>query len=187
MKTQAQEESTLSSRRIYEGRILNLRVDEVKMKGEFRATREVVEHKAAVAVLALTPEDRLLMVRQFRYAVQESTLEICAGLVEEGEAPEEAAVREMQEELGYRPGKLREIGRFYASPGFCTELLILFLATDLRAARLPQDEDEDISTLELRGEDVPEMLAKGAFRDSKTFAALTWFMAWRGMKPVLDL
>jgi ADP-ribose pyrophosphatase len=178
------DERTTSSRRLYDGRSLNLRVDEIEMKSGRKALREVVEHDAAVGILALTDRGTLLLVRQFRYAVGETTLEICAGLVEKGEDPGEAAIREMQEELGYRPGNLREIGRFYASPGFCTELLVLFLATDLSVARLPQDEDEDVSVREIRYEDVPDMLAKGTFRDSKTFAALSWFMAWQGLKPL---
>ena len=119
-------ERMLSSRRIYEGHILSLRVDEVEVKNGNRARREVVEHHAAVGVLALTGRGSVLLVRQFRYAAGEETLEICAGLVEKGEDLKNAAAREMQEELGYSPGALREIGCFYASPGFCTELLTLF-------------------------------------------------------------
>ncbi|MDR1873815.1 MAG: NUDIX hydrolase [Synergistaceae bacterium] len=177
-------ERAIDSRRVYGGRILNLRVDEVETKNGRRTLREVVEHKAAVGILALTGRDTLLLVRQFRYAVGEETLEVCAGLMEEGETPEETAVREMREELGYSPGSLREIGRIYASPGFCTELLALFLATNLSAARLPQDEDEDVSVEEVRYGDIPDMLARGMFRDAKTFAALSWFMAWQGLRPV---
>jgi ADP-ribose pyrophosphatase len=173
------EERMLSSRRVYEGRILNLRVDEVEMENGRRVLREVVEHEAAVGILALTGRESLLLVRQFRYAVGEKTLEICAGLVEKSETPKEAAVREMREELGYSPGTLREIGRIYASPGFCTELLVLFLAMDLSVARLPQDEDENVAAEEVRYEDIPDMLAKGIFRDAKTFSALCWFMSWK--------
>ncbi len=176
-------ERCLSSRRVYEGRILNLRVDEVALANGRTAKREVVEHAAAVGVLALADGGRVLLVRQYRYAVGEETLEICAGLVEEGEDPREAAVREMQEELGVRPERLREIGRFFASPGFCTELLILFLAEGLTPSRLPQDEDEDVSVAEIPLEDIPIRMAEGAFRDSKTYAALAWLMAREGLRP----
>lgn len=175
-------ERRVSSRRIYEGRILNLRVDEVSLENGRRAKREVVEHGAAVGVLALTEGGGVLLVRQYRYAVGEETLEICAGLVEEGEDPRDAAVREMREELGVQPDTLTEIGRFYASPGFCTELLILYLAEGLTPSRLPQDEDEDVSVVELALEDIPRRLAAGTFRDSKTFAALAWLMACEGLK-----
>ncbi|MDR1977762.1 MAG: NUDIX hydrolase [Synergistaceae bacterium] len=174
-------ERLLSSRRIYDGRILNLRVDEIETKGGRRTTREVVEHHSAVGVLALTGRNSVLLVRQFRYAAGEETLEICAGLVEKGEDPKNAATREMREELGWFPGVLREIGRFYASPGFCTELLTLFLAEDLSASSLPQDDDEDVSAVEVPYEEVPQLLAKGAVRDAKTFAALSWLMAWKGL------
>ncbi len=178
-----EKERRISTRRVFEGRLIKVRVDEIEMNSGRRAVREVVEHHRAVGILALTDRDSLLLVRQFRYAAGEETLEICAGLVEDGEDPETAAVREMQEELGYRPGSLCEIGRFYASPGFCTELLILFLATDLNASSLPQDDDEDVSTLEVHCEEIPDMLGRGVFRDSKTFAAMSWFMAFRGLKP----
>ena len=176
-------ERRLSSRRIYEGHILNLRVDDVILEFGRTARREVVEHGAAVGILALTEKGGVLLVRQYRYAVDEETLEVCAGLVEKGEEPRDAAVREMQEELGFKPGKLTEIGRFYASPGFCTELLILYLAEGLTPSRLPQDDDENVSVVELPLKDIPGRLAEGTFRDSKTFAAMAWLMAREGLRP----
>ena len=178
-------ERKLSSRKIFDGRIANLRVDEVEIEGGKKSIREVVEHQAAVGILALTEKDEVLLVRQFRYAVGEEVLEVCAGLLEEGEDPKETAEREMQEELGLFPGKLREIGRFYTSPGFCTELLVLFLAGDMRESRLPQDEDEYVRVEKIPCSEVPALLAGGAVRDSKTFAALSWLMAWKGLKPVI--
>ena len=176
-------ERSVSSRRVYEGHILNLRVDEVRLESGRTAKREVVEHGAAVGILALTEKGGVLLVRQYRYAVGEETLEVCAGLVEAGEDPRDAAVREMQEELGVRPGTLTEIGRFYASPGFCTELLILYLAEGLTPSRLPQDEDENVLAVELPLGEIPRRMAEGAFRDSKTFAALAWLMAREGLRP----
>lgn len=176
-------ERRVSSRRLYEGRILTLRVDEVALESGRTAKREVVEHGAAVGILALTERNSVLLVRQYRYAVGEETLEVCAGLVEEGEDPRDAAVREMREELGVKPAALKEIGRFYASPGFCTELLILYLAEGLMPSFLPQDEDENVSVVELPLEDISSRLAAGSFRDSKTFAALAWLMAHKGLSP----
>ena len=183
LKKNEMRERCLSSRDIFEGRLLKVRIDEVELPNGGKTTREIVEHHTAVSVLALTDDGNVLLVRQFRYAVGEETLEICAGLVESGEKPEEAAVREMREELGVRPAELSEVGRFYASPGFCTELLILYLARGLSPSRLAQDEDENVCSLEARCEDIPDMLANGAFRDSKTFAAMAWLMAWKGLKP----
>ncbi|MCL2010714.1 MAG: NUDIX hydrolase [Synergistaceae bacterium] len=178
------EERGLSSRKIYDGRILSLRVDEIETASGRKSVREVVEHHTAVGVLALTESGSVLLVRQFRYAVGKETLEICAGLTEEGEDLREAAEREMQEELGFFPGSLREIGRFYASPGFCTEFLVLFIAEDLRESQLPQDDDECVNTVEVPVSEVPALLAGGTVTDSKTFAALSWFMAWKGLKPI---
>jgi len=178
-------ERGLSSRRIYDGRILNLRVDEVETAAGKKAIREVVEHHTAVGILALTEKDEVLLVRQFRYAVGEETLEVCAGLVENGEDPKETAEREMQEELGLFPGVLREIGRFYASPGFCTELMVLFLAENPRESKLPHDDDEYVRPARVPCSEVPALLAGGTIRDSKTFAALSWLMAWKGLQPVI--
>ena len=178
-------EHKLSSRRVYDGRILNLRVDEIETENGKKAIREVVEHHTAVGVLAVTENNEALLVRQFRYAVGEETLEICAGLVEEGENLKATAEREMQEELGLFPESIREIGRFYASPGFCTELLVLFLAGGLRESILPQDEDEDVRMVKIPCAEIPALMASGAVRDSKTFAALSWLMAWKGLKPII--
>ena len=101
------QERLASGRRIYEGRILNLRVDEVTMPSGRTAEREVVEHRSAVGILALTGQDSMLLAHQYRYAVGEETLEVCAGLIEPGEDPRVAAERELQEELGVKPGRLQ--------------------------------------------------------------------------------
>ena len=124
-----------------------------------------------------------MLVRQYRYAVHEATLEVCAGLIEQGEDPSQAAEREMQEELNVKAGKLFRIGEFYASPGFCTEIFTLYLAEDLTESALPQDEDENVSVVEVSYDDIPIMIRDGKIRDSKTFAALSWLMAKEGIAP----
>ena len=175
-------ERQTASQRIYDGKILSLRVDNVQMPSGRVAKREVVEHKHAVGVLALN-EDGVLLVRQYRYAVGEEMLEICAGLIEDGEEPRAAAEREMQEELGFKAKSLVQIGSFYATPGFCTEFMTLFLAEGLTPSRLPQDEDEDVSLVDIPFAALPRLLSGGGIRDAKTFAAIAWLMAWKGMKP----
>ncbi|MCL2147501.1 MAG: NUDIX hydrolase [Synergistaceae bacterium] len=171
------EEKRLSTKNIYAGKILNLRVDEVETASQKKAVREVIEHRPAVGVLAITENDSVLLVRQYRYAAAVDMLEICAGIVEEGESFSETAKRELQEELGYYPQDLKEIGRFYVSPGYCEEMLVLFAARDLRSSRLKHDEDEDLSTVEIPVTEIPGLLNSGALRDMKTWAALVWFMA----------
>ena len=170
------EEKRLSTKRIYEGKILNLRVDEVETASNAKAIREVIEHRPGVGVLAITENDSVLLVRQYRYAAAADMLEICAGIVEKGESYSETAIRELQEELGYYPQDLMEIGRFYVSPGYCEEMLILFAARDLRPSRLKHDEDEDLSTVEIPVTEIPGLLKSGAFKDIKTWTALVWFM-----------
>ena len=177
-------EICVNEHRIFDGKILNVKVDDVKTPSGHIAKREVVEHKSAVGMLAVTNHNSILLVQQYRYAVDELTLEICAGLIEDGENPEIAASRELQEELGVKPNKLTRIGGFYASPGFCTEYVTIFLAEDLEKSSLPQDEDENVSACEFSFNEIPELLASGKIRDSKTFAALTWLMAKEGIIPV---
>lgn len=179
------EEVCVKENRIFDGKILSVRCDDVRTPSGRIATREVVEHKSAVGMLAVTDRQTVLLVRQYRYAVHEETLEVCAGLIEQGEDPAQAAEREMQEELNVKASKLYNIGEFYASPGFCTEIFTLFLAEGLEKASLPQDEDENVSVCEIPFKDIPVMIKNGKIRDSKTFAALSWFMAKEGIAPEL--
>ena len=179
------EEVCVSEKRIFEGRILSVRCDDVRTPSGHIAVREVVEHKPAVGMIAVTARKTVLLVRQYRYAVHEETLEVCAGLIEQGEDPSQAAEREMQEELNVRAGKLYAIGNFYASPGFCTEMFTLFLAEDLTESSLPQDDDENVSVVEIVFADIPKVIREGKIRDSKTFAALSWLMAKEGIAPEL--
>ncbi len=177
------EEVCVKENRFFDGKILSVRCDEVLTPSGHHATREVVEHKPAVGMLVLTDDKRVLLVKQYRYAVHEETLEVCAGLVEPGEDPDSAAEREMQEELNVKAKNLYRIGEFYASPGFCTELFTLYLASGLEKSALPQDEDENVSVCEIDLRDIPKMIREGKIRDSKTFAALSWLMAKEGIAP----
>ena len=177
------EEICVEEKRIYDGKILNLRCDKVKTPSGHIASREVVEHKPAVGMLAVTDNKTVLLVEQYRYAVNEATLEVCAGLIEPGEDPKQSAEREMQEELNVKAKNLYLIGEFYASPGFCTEKFYLFLAEGLEKSFLPQDEDENVSVVEIKFSEIPIMIKEGKIRDSKTFAALSWLMAKEGIEP----
>ncbi len=177
------EEVCVKENRIFDGKILSVRRDDVRTPSGHIAVREVVEHKPAVGMIVFTERKTVLLVRQYRYAVHEETLEVCAGLIEPGEYPAQAAEREMQEELNVKASKLHRIGEFYASPGFCTEMFTLYLAEGLTESSLPQDEDENVSVCEVALSDVPAMIREGKIRDSKTFAALSWLMAKEGICP----
>ena len=169
-------EKRLKTNRIYDGKILNLRVDEVETSSDVKAIREVIEHKPAVGVLAITENDSVLLVKQFRYAVGEDMLEICAGIVEDGESFRETAIRESQEELGYYPQELEELARFYVSPGYCEEMIVLFAAKNLKPSKLKHDEDEELSVIEISISEIPDLIKSGAIKDGKTWVALAWLM-----------
>ena len=125
------EEVTLSSQLIYDGRAVRLRVDTVRTPGGGETTREIVEHSDCVAVIPLDAEDNVLLVNQFRKPVEKKLLEIPAGGIEPGEDAEATVRRELREEIGYLPRKIERLGGFYSAPGYGTEYLHLYLATDL--------------------------------------------------------
>ncbi|MDI9371188.1 MAG: NUDIX hydrolase [Synergistaceae bacterium] len=171
-------ERPLAQKTLYTGKILNLRVDDVELPDGRKAIREVVEHEPAVGILAVGEDGKALLVRQYRYAVGENMLEIPAGIVEKDEPFDETARRELQEEIGFYPGRLRSICSFYNSPGFCTELMELFYATDLRPSKLEEDYDEFISVVPVDKKDIPSLISEGKIRDAKTLAALSWWTAF---------
>lgn len=165
-------EKTLSSEIIYDGRAVKLRVDTVEMSNGRQTTREIVEHSDCVAIVAIDEEDNLLLVSQFREAVETELLEIPAGGIEPGEDPPAAVSREMQEETGYYPRKLERLGGFYSAPGYCTEYLHLYLATDLVASQLFAEDTEEISLVRVSLSQISELIASGSIRDSKSLAGL---------------
>lgn len=176
----AEPEKTIETRRIYDGKILSLRVDTISMPNGAISTREIVEHGNAVVVVPIDGEGRLLLVRQYRKPVERSLLELPAGNMEAGEDPQVAATRELREETGFLPGRLERLGGFYAAPGYCQEYLHLFLATDLRLDPLPADFDEDLELVATPWVEVPSLLESGAICDSKSVAGLWWAIARLG-------
>ncbi len=168
-----------SSRHIYRGRVLNLRVDELDVEGGRRVRREVIEHPGAVTIVAFDDQERLLLVRQYRHPVGGNLLELPAGTLDPGDDPESCAFRELQEETGYRPGRLERLGGFYLAPGYCTEYQNIFLASDLTESRLAPDEDEQIEVVPLPLEETLRMVEAGEIEDAKTVAALLLYLRWR--------
>ena len=165
-------EETLSSRRVFDGKIVGVRVDTVRLPDGRQATREVVEHRPDVAVVAIDDEDQVLLVRQYRYPIVQDLLEAPAGIVEQGESREACAQRELREETGYRGTRMESLGRFWMSPGHSTELMHAFLARDLRHSPLSPDEDEVIQTERVPLSQVNDLIRGGEIQDAKTIAAL---------------
>lgn len=165
-------EATQNSKLIYSGKILNLRLDEVKLPNGKTSTREIVEHPGAVAIVALNEKDEVLMVRQFRKPVEEELLEIPAGKLEHGEQPEDCAQRELMEETGFFAHSIRYLTNFYTSPGFSSEKMYLYLARNLESNRKLSDEDEFIDLLTIPFEQTLEKIYAGEIRDAKTISGL---------------
>jgi ADP-ribose pyrophosphatase len=166
-------ERTVSSRQAFTGRLLNLRVDEVELESGRRASREVVEHPGAVAILAWDGE-RLAAVRQWRQAAGDELLEIPAGTREPGEAPLVTAQRELAEECGLAASQWEEGPVFYTAPGFSTELLTLFLATDLHPVDVAPPEDEALERSWLTLPDALAAIDDGRIRDAKSLVGILW-------------
>lgn len=165
-------EKMISSKRIYEGRIVNLRVDEVVLPDGKATSREVVEYAGAVAVVPVNEKGELLLVRQYRYAVGETLLEIPAGKIERGEDYASSAARELAEETGYESGNLKHLISFYSTPGFTNEQIHLFLATELTLKVQNLDEDEFIEVETVNMKKAAEMIMSGEICDAKSVAGI---------------
>lgn len=154
-----------------------LHEDEVSA-GASRMRRVWLQHPGAVVLIAVR-EGRVLLVRQYRHAVGRDLLELPAGTLEPGEAPEATAERELQEECGYRPGRLQEIGQLCAAPGYSSEIYHFFLAEDLTPSRLPADADEEITLVEMPLDEAVERARRGGFDDAKTALGILWLQTRR--------
>jgi ADP-ribose pyrophosphatase len=172
-------EKTLSSQTIYEGRILKLRVDTVLTAGGRRSTREIVEHPDCIAIIALDADDNILLVKQYRKPVEKELLEIPAGGIDAGEDAEAAVIREMQEETGFRPQKLERLGGFYSAPGYATEYLYLYLATDLTPSQLYAEDTAGIEVIRVPLTQVSDLINSGRICDAKSIAGLLAFLEHR--------
>lgn len=166
-------ETVTGSERVYEGRILNLRVDAVKLANGKTSRREVVEHKGAVAIVPMRDKNTVVLVRQWRLPAGGALLEIPAGGLEQGEEPDETARRELAEEIGQTPGRLLPLFTCFLAPGYSTEKMYGFLALDLRDAPLDPDEDENLEIVPLLLTDALAAITTGEIVDAKTIAGLT--------------
>lgn len=164
-------ETTVSTESIFQGRVISLQLDTVKLPDGTTATREIVKHPGAVAVLAVH-EGRLILVDQYRQAMGRCELEIPAGKLEPGEDPAEAAVRELQEETGYRCDKLIHLHFFYTSPGFADEIIHLYLAEQLSPGEMSLDADEFLEVQEVTLEEALDLISEGRIADAKTIMAV---------------
>ena len=166
------QEETVSSERLYEGRIVSVRRDTQRLADGREAAREVVEHAPAVVILAFDEEGRIVFVRQWRSPAGRPLLELPAGGVEPGEDPRACAARELQEEAGLKPGALEPLPSFYVAPGWATEYLYGFLARDCEPSRLPGDDDERLVVERYSLGEAMDLIAAGEIEDAKSIVCL---------------
>ena len=169
---------TLSSKTIYRGRVVEIKVDRVIEPGGVETTREVVCHPGSVVVIPRLSDERLILVRQYRYAAKQRLWELVAGGLEPGEAPPHAARRELLEEAGYRARTVKLLAEFYPTPGVSSEKMHLFEARDLTPARGQPDEDERIETGIFTHAELIKMINRNQIRDGKTLAGMLYLFGY---------
>jgi ADP-ribose pyrophosphatase len=165
-------EETIASEVVYQGPRITVRHERVRLADGTEIARDIVDQGNAVVILAIDDDEQVLFVRQYRTATNSELLELPAGGIEEGEEPQEAALRELREETGYAAGRLVKLGMFYAAPGTYTELLHSFLALDLREDPLPADDDERIEVERMTFDEAMAAAREGKLHDSKTLATM---------------
>ena len=178
------EEKTIATEKIFEGRVISLQVDEVELPDGNKAKRELVKHPGAVAIIALTDDKKLVMVEQYRKALEKTIVEIPAGKLEKDEKPDVCARRELEEETGYDCAELTLLTSFYTSPGFADEIVHVYLAEGLtkkeNAAGL--DEDEFVNLMELTIDEAIEAIADKRIYDAKTIYAVQYIQLQKVLK-----
>lgn len=169
-------EKTISEQTIYEGKVIDLKIQEVELPDGKKSKREIVKHPGAVAIIAITEDGKILLVRQFRKAMDRILVEIPAGKLERGEEPLETAKRELEEETGFVAETLRHLTSFYTSPGFADELIHIYLTENVKkgAGSKQMDEDEFIDVLEVGLEEMEQLVVDQQIYDAKTIYAVNY-------------
>jgi ADP-ribose pyrophosphatase len=178
-------EEVVSSTTIYEGKILKVKLDEVKLPNSYITIREVVEHPNAVALIPITEDGKVVMVNQYRHSAKEVLLELPAGTMEKHEKPEECAKRELLEETGYEAEELKKLFSCYLAPGYSTEFIHVFLARNLVYKGQKLEADEQIKVVKLSLKDALKKIGRCEIKDAKTICSLLFFSTFLS-KP-LDL
>jgi ADP-ribose pyrophosphatase len=170
------EEKTISTEQIFKGKVISLQVDEVVLPNGNHSKREIVKHPGAVAIIPITERGTMIMVEQYRKALERSIIEIPAGKLEPGEKPEKTALRELEEETGLGCEELKHITSFSTSPGFADEIIHIYSATGLYKIEesAAADDDEFVEMIDVSVEEAEKMMADGRIYDAKTAFAVLW-------------
>ncbi|HLQ72563.1 MAG TPA: NUDIX hydrolase [Bacillota bacterium] len=169
-------EKTLKTTTVYNGKIVHLRVDDVLLPDGEKSKREIIKHPGAVAIIPITPDNKIVLVRQYRKPLEKTIVEIPAGKIEQKERPELTAIRELEEETGYTTNELSFVTSFYTSPGFADELMHIYMTTDIHrlTEKVTGDDDEFIEKMELTLEEAKEYVRKQDIHDAKTNYAILY-------------
>lgn len=166
-------EDTISKEELYNGKIISLETHQVELIDGKSAFREIVRHPGGVCILARDEEGKILLVKQFRKPMEEAYLELPAGKLEKDLTPDENALKELEEETGYKCRSLKRLGAFATSPGYSDELIHLFVAEGLTLGKIGGDDDEFIDLVRLTDEEFRDGIEKGKIKDLKTVACYT--------------
>lgn len=165
-------EEMISSKRIFKGNVITVRVDEVLLPNKKKSTREIVEHSGAVCIVPITDDGFVYMVKQYRYAFNSIVLEIPAGKLDNGEKPDQAARRELEEEVGVTCNELIYIGEYHPSVAILTEVIHMYIAKDIKSSKQNLDDDEFLEVVKYPIEKIVNMIISGEIKDGKTIAAI---------------
>ncbi|MFW6269462.1 MAG: NUDIX hydrolase [Bacillota bacterium] len=170
-------ENTITSKTIFQGKILNLKKYKVKLPDDSESMREIVEHSGGVCILPVTDNDnKIIMVKQYRKAPEEILLELPAGKLEPGEKPEKCAERELLEETGYKVEEMEQLFSFYTTPGYSNEILHLFQAKVFAYKEKNLDKDEFIEIEKISPDGIKNLIFQGKIKDSKTIIGLLYYL-----------
>ena len=166
----------ISSKYIYEGHIINLRLEKINLGpgNKEKRLREVVEHNAAVAIVPIDDHENILFVRQYRHPTKEHLLEVPAGIIEKGEHPADTAMRELQEEIGYKAGKMKFLAKIHPAIGFANEIMSVFLAENLEKTNHKRDKDEFLEIMPTELDKSLDLIWENKITDVKTIIGLLW-------------
>jgi len=165
-------ERTVVSEVLHRGRSFSFKRDEVQLLNGRRTFRDIVDHPGAVAIIPVLPDGRVALVRQYRYAVRKSLLELPAGTLEQGESPVDCARRELREETGYEAGTIKELLSFYTAPGYSSEMIHIFLARNLTEVGAEAEMDENIEVEPMELDEILRLIDENIIEDAKTMCGI---------------
>ncbi len=162
----------MNSQQVFKGKVFAVRQDQVQLPDGKTVRLDIVDHNDSVSIVPLDSDGKIWFIQQYRHPTGKVLLELPAGVMDAGEQPETSARRELREEIGMAAGQWRQLGEFYLAPGYCTENMFVFLASQLQADALPPDEDEDITVEKISIVEAYALAERGEINDSKSLAAL---------------